>query len=566
MALVSPGVETREISTGGGVQAPGSSPAAIVIDAEWGPVGERVLIVNETELVSNFGEPNDTNAKRWFSAANFMSYAGALYVTRAIDDTTALNATDEGSGLLVKNDDHFETVAASGVQFIARYPGAMGDSIQAHVCDAEANFDGWVYEDEFDSAPGTSDYAAKYGSSADEMHVVITDENGLITGTPGSILETFGYISKASDAKSATGGNNYYKDVINETSQYVYVGDEPFETVGVGENAYGDPAKSSPAQAYASGTAVIALSLSGGVDGTPSTGDFVTAVSIFASPEDVEISAIITHDGGETVGDTTSVLVGAATTIANNRKDCMVVASPMTLDSTGGVAVDPLSQVNDYTSALTRSSYVVVDSGYKYQYDQYNDKNRWIPLNGDIAGLMSRLDRDYEPWFSPAGFSRGNIQNIVKLAWNPDQADRDALYKNSVNPIVNFPGSGVILYGDKTFVSKPGPFDRINVRRLFIVVKKAVKSYSQGLLFELNDAFTRSQFTNAVNQYLSNVQARRGLEEFKVIADTSNNTPQVLNNKQFVGDILIRPLNSINFIRLNFVAVRAGVEFSEIAG
>lgn len=566
MALVSPGVETREISAGGGVVAPGSSPGAIVIDAEWGPVDQRILIQSESELVTRFGEPNDTNAKRWFTAANFLSYAGSLYVNRTIDDAVALNATDFGVGRLIKNADHFETVSMSGIQVAAKYPGAMGDSISVEVCDDATVFTGWAYAGEFPSAPGTSDYADQYGSSNDELHAVVIDEDGLITGSPGTVLETYEYLSKASDAKNAVGGRNYYLEVINEQSRYIWIGDEPFSTAAGGELAYGDSAKTAPGPFASSGTA-ISLSLSAGVDSTPSPGDYSAALDIFASPEDVDISFILTADGGETVGnDSTAVLANQAITIANARKDCIVLASPMILDSTGSPATDPGASATAYGAALTRSSYAFVDSGYKYMYDRYADKNRWVPLNGDIGGLMSRLDRDFEPWFSPGGFTRGNIQNIVRLAWNPSQGERDALYKNFINPVVSFPGQGTILYGDKMFVSKPGPFDRINVRRLFIVVRKAVSSYATGLLFELNDSFTRSQFTNAVNQYLANIQGRRGLEEFRVIADTTNNDAQVINNNQFVGDILIRPLNSINFIRLNFIAVRAGVEFSEIAG
>lgn len=565
MALVSPGVETREISAGGSVTAPGSSPGAIVIDAEWGPVNVRTLINSEANLVRRFGEPNDSNAKRWLTAANFLSYVGSLYVTRAVDDDVALNSTDTGVGILISNDDDFESVSMSGIQFAAKYPGEMGDSIQVSVCDSEEAFDTWTHADLFSSAPGTSDYADQYGNTEDEMHVVVVDEDGLITGTPGTVLETFEFLSKASDAKNATGGKNYYRDVINTSSEYVWSGDEPLSTADVGEAEYGDRAKSTSGP-YATSDSPIDASLSGGEDSVPSPGDFVDALQQYASPEHVDISVILTADGAETVGDSTAVVANAAITIAEARKDCLVTISPMILDSTGATASDPLDSATTFAESLTRSSYAFVDSGYKYMYDRYADKNRWVPLNGDTAGLISRLDRDYEPWFSPGGFTRGNILNIVKLAWNPNQSDRDSLYKNFINPVVSFPGQGTILYGDKMFVSKSGPFDRVNVRRLFIVVRKAVAEYARGLLFELNDSFTRSQFVNAVNQYLANIQSRRGLEEFRVIADTSNNTPQVINNNQFVGDILIRPLNSINFIRLNFIAVRSGVDFSEIAG
>lgn len=563
MALVSPGVEIREISAGSSVAEAGSSPGAIVIDAEWGPVEERTLITNETELVSQFGEPNDTNARRWFTAANFLSYVGSLYVNRVVDAATAKNADDTGAGILIKNRTALDSITISGSKVVARYPGAIGDSIKVEVCDAAGNFTGWAFADSFTGAPGTSDYAAQFGSTLDEMHIAVVDEDGLITGTPGTVLETYEFLSKASDAKNEVGGNNYYKDVLNDQSAFVYGGDVPFEPVASGEVAYGTLATASGV--FATAAATIAISISGGVDSTPDTGDFSSGVDIYQNKEDVDISVILTADGGETLGASTSVLVNQAITHANTRKDCIVVASPMILDSTGGVSTTPATAASTFAASVTRSTYAFLDSGYKYQYDRYNDKNRWIPLNGDIGGLISRLDRDFEPWFSPGGFSRGQIQNSIKLAWNPNQTERDVLYKNFVNPVVSFPGQGTILYGDKMFTSKPGPFDRINVRRLFITVESAVADFAQGLLFELNDSFTRSQFVNAVTQYLANIQSRRGLEEFRVIADTSNNTAQVINNNQFVGDILIRPLNSINFIRLNFVAVRAGVEFSEIA-
>lgn len=565
MALVSPGVEIREISAGSSVVEAGSSPGAIVIDAEWGPVGQRTLITNESELVSTFGEPNDTNARRWFTAANFLSYVGSLYVNRAVDEAAAKNADDLGTGTLIKNSEHYESVTVSGIKFAARYPGAIGDSIQIQVCDSATTFSGWGLKANFTGAPGTSTDAANYGATNDELHIAVVDQDGLITGSAGTVLETYEYLSKAAGAKNDVGGTNYYVDVIRDQSAFIFAGTKELVTVSGAETAYGTTLPTASG-AYASDEAIISISISGGVDGTTTTSVLSSGIQVFANKEDVDISVILTADGGEALGAATHVVADAAIAIANTRKDVIVCVSPMILDATGGVDSGPAAEVTEFTAGLTRSTYAFVDSGYKYQYDRYNDKYRWIPLNGDIGGLISRLDRDYEPWFSPAGFSRGQIQNAVKLAWNPNQTERDTLYKDFVNPVVSFPGQGTILYGDKMFTSKPGPFDRINVRRLFMTVEASVEEYAQGLLFELNDAFTRSQFVNAVTQYLSNIQSRRGLEDFRVIADTSNNTAQVINNNQFVGDILIRPLNSINFIRLNFIAVRSGVEFSEIAG
>jgi len=251
--------------------------------------------------------------------------------------------------------------------------------------------------------------------------------------------------------------------------------------------------------------------------------------------------------------------------IAEFRKDCIVLVSPERSDVVNN-ALDIEDDVIEFRNDLRSTSYAVMDSGYKYMYDKYNDVYRWIPLNGDIAGLCARTDDERDAWFSPAGFNRGQIRNIVKLAWNPKQAERDLLYKNAVNPIVNFPGQGIIMFGDKTLLSKPSAFDRINVRRLFIVLEKAIARASQSTLFEFNDEFTRSSFVNLVTPFLRDVQGRRGITDFAVVCDETNNTGEVIDRNEFVGDIYIKPARAINFIQLNFVAVRTGVEFSEIIG
>ena len=564
MSLASPGINAVESEAGGGVQNLGSSPGAAVLDAVWGPANERVLITNEVELVTRFGQPTNENARRWYTINNFLSYVGAVYVARTVSDT-ARNATDTGTGVLIENTDDFQNADVSTYKFVSRYAGLLGNSIEISVCDSTAAFATWDYADSFNAAPGTSDHAGKFGSSADELHLVVVDKLGKITGTPGSVLETFGFLSKAIDGKNDVGGSSYYRKTINEQSNYIYSGAVALSTTEVGETAYGGSVED--AAAFATTETAIEETLTGGVLGTPTVGDASTTLGLFESKEDVDIDIIMTADGFEALGtDSSATFANAAITIAEKRQDCMVTVSPMILSSSGGVVATPAVSTATFFDAVTRSSYVFATCNYKWQYDKYNDVFRWIPDNGDIAGLISRLDRDFEPWFSPAGFNRGNIRNVTKLAWNPNQTERDNLYKNSVNPVVSFPGSGTILFGDKTFVSKPGAFDRINVRRLFMIVRKNVVNFSKSILFETNDSFTRGIFTSAVEQYLETVQAARGMEEFQVIADESNNTPGVLNANQFVGDIFIRPLNSINFIRLNFVAVRAGVEFSEITG
>jgi phage tail sheath protein FI len=236
--------------------------------------------------------------------------------------------------------------------------------------------------------------------------------------------------------------------------------------------------------------------------------------------------------------------------------------SSTVIDNAGSESTDLETLAND----LTRSSYVVMDSAWKYQYDKYSDVYRWVPLNGDIAGLCARTDTQRDPWFSPAGLNRGQIKNVVKLSWNPQKTERDTIYKAGINPVVTFPGEGTILYGDKTFQNRPSAFDRINVRRLFLILEKTIAKASRSTLFEFNDEFTRAQFVNLVEPFLRDIQGRRGIYDYRVVCDTTNNTPEVIDQNQFVGDIYIKPARSINFIQLNFVAVRTGVAFNEIVG
>ena len=286
---------------------------------------------------------------------------------------------------------------------------------------------------------------------------------------------------------------------------------------------------------------------------------------LFASAEDVDISLLMT---GKSIGGTNGEQISnyLVDNIAETRKDCIVLTSPDKADVVNNSGLDQSQDTVDFRNSCRSSSYLVIDSGYKYQYDKYNDIFRYVPLNGDIAGLCVRTDSQRDPWFSPAGFNRGQIKNIVKLAYNPDQADRDLLYKNGINPVATFPGQGTILFGDKTALSKPSAFDRINVRRLFIVLEKAISTAAKFSLFELNDEFTRAQFVSLVEPFLRDVQGRRGIYDYRVVCDETNNTGQVIDSNQFVGDIYVKPAKSINFIQLNFVAVRTGVSFDEVVG
>lgn len=414
----------------------------------------------------------------------------------------------------------------------------------------------WEYFYTVEKAPEQSDYQINFGNGAinsDEMHVVVVDEHGKFTGLPGTILEVYQGVSRATDGKTVDGGSNYFKDVINDSSQYIY-SIRALSGAGV-----------ATAENLANSTLdVVSMSFNCGKDGAdeaniPMT-NLATAYDLFASAEDIDISLILT--GKASSVNLPNYLVD---NIAETRKDCVVFISPQKGHVVNNVGQEADSIVS-FRNSLRSTSYAVLDSGYKYMYDRYNDIYRWVPLNGDVAGLCVRTDNTNDPWWSPAGLNRGQIKNLVKLAYNPRKADRDTLYKNGANPVVTFPGQGTVLFGDKTLLAKPSAFDRINVRRLFIVLEKAIATASKFTLFEFNDAFTRSQFKNLIVPYLRDVQGRRGVYDFLVVCDDSNNTPEVIDRNEFVGDIYIKPARSINFIQLNFVAVRTGVSFSEVVG
>jgi len=418
----------------------------------------------------------------------------------------------------------------------------------------------WEYFNNVDKAPGQSTYVALNGntSAKDELHVVVADEDGKFTGVPGAVLEVYKGLSRATDAKTADGATNYYKNVINDTSSYIWWASDRTGSVSNTALNVTSSTNSTP----------LTTSFAGGSDGADennvSVGVLASAYDLFGSAEKVDVSLILTGKsrGGTNGEQLANYLID---NIAEDRKDCVVFVSPekaTVVNNAGEQAADIVT----FRNGLRSTSYGVLDSGYKYMYDKYNDLYRYIPLNGDTAGLCVRTDTTRDPWFSPAGFNRGQVKNIIKLAYNPDKADRDILYKNGINPVVTFPGQGTVLFGDKTLLAKPSAFDRINVRRLFIVLEKAVATAAKFTLFEFNDEFTRAQFKNLVEPFLRDVQGRRGIYDFKVVCDESNNTGEVIDRNEFIGDIYIKPARSINFIQLNFVAVRTGVEFSEVVG
>ncbi len=417
----------------------------------------------------------------------------------------------------------------------------------------------WEYAAQFDNAPGTSDYASGLSGSSDELHIVVVDEDGVITGVPGSLLEKFASVSKAADAKAAQGGSNYYKNVLLG-SEYIYWMDHQASGLSGGGTVWGTNAQGITFKTL---TLPVTISLTGGVSqNTITSADIRTGYDLLADAETIDVNLIVM--GPHSLADGKYVIQN----IAETRMDCMVFVSPplaTVLNNPGDEATDILAARTDAAFNVS-SSYAVMDTGWKYQYDKYNDVYRWIPLNADIAGLCARTDSTNDPWWSPGGLNRGQIKNVVKLAYKPDKADRDLLYKKGVNPVVSFPGEGTVLFGDKTLLSKPSAFDRINVRRLFIVLEKAIATASKFQLFEFNDAFTRAQFRNLVEPFLRDVQGRRGVYDFRVICDETNNTGEVIDRNEFVADIYIKPARSINFITLNFIATRTGVAFEEVVG
>lgn len=557
---------------------------------------------------------------------NAVLNVAAFSVTTAPSGNVVAN-TISAYGTLVKNSDHYDTSFSSGVSgfgaWAGKYPGDLGNSLKVSVCSSANAFSDsdltgtitltagsntvtgsgtsfttelivgdfitangsaypvvaitnttslivgtaptttstpasgswgrrWQYATLFDRAPGTSAFAAARGGSSDEMHAVVVDEDGSFSGTPGTVLERYAFVSKAVNGKNSSGEASYYADVLNAQSAYIWWLTHP----GTTTTNWGGQASST----FGTDDIPSNASLLGGqTDNANLTdGNLQTAYDLFKSTDSADVSLLISGPASATLA---SYII---TNIAESRQDCVAFVSP----SRAAVVQNAGSEVAAITAfrnSLPSSSFGFMDGNWKYMYDKYNDKHRWVPLNGDIAGIAARADTGFDPWISPAGHTRGNVKNVVKLAWNPREIDRDDLYKIGVNPVATFAGQGVVLYGDKTLLNRPSAFDRINVRRLFIVVEKTIKRLAQSQLFEYNDEFSRSQFRNTVEPFLRDVKSRRGIVDFRVVCDDSNNTTSVIEQNKFVGDIFIKPARSINFIQLNFTAVGSGVSFQEVA-
>jgi phage tail sheath protein FI len=578
---VSPGVNVSEIDLTTAIPSVSTSVGAFAGRFQWGPALESTLVSSEVDLVDQFFKPAANTYEDFFTAANFLAYSGALRLVRVIDEDKARNAQEgaihvaTGEGLLIKNDTHFDSGLTFANTFYAKYAGAAGNELSIELCDYSGGLDGsgnevgftnWWVNTYFDAPPTTSAHVAARGGTNDELHVAVIDSTtGFFSGTANSVLEIYPFLSQASDARNSSGDLIHWKTHINNTSKYIRIGNETAKT----KSTYGtSTAATTTFQNTATG--IISAKLQGGSDGDYQAAEYSTAYDLFADTDQEDVSLIMAGGGGQGIIDTDKeTVIKKAIDIATTRKDCVAFYSPLKSDTVDqATAAGRLTEVKGFRNTQTNknTSYAFMDSGWKYQYDKYNAVYRWTPLNGDVAGLAARTDQQRDAWFSPAGYNRGQIKNVVKLAYNPSKAHRDELYSKQINPVVSFPGQGTLLFGDKTSQTRPSAFDRINVRRLFIVLEKAISTASKFSLFEFNDAFTRAQFRNMVEPFLRDVQGRRGITDFKVVCDETNNPGSVVDRNEFVGDIYVKPVRSINFIQLNFVAVSTGVDFTEVVG
>lgn len=581
---LSPAIVVREFDLTPVVPNVDTSLAGYVGAFKWGPVHVPTIIANENELAEEFGTPDTARAVDYHSCAQYLRYSGNLQVCRAISSDSvgganpAKNASLSGANLQIKNEDHWERQSLAQT-FFAKYPGEIGNSIAVSIfgvvsgdsagdyTSTNTNFDAWSYEDKFDDHPKTSQWASDFSGTVtnDEIHIAVIDSDGLITGTKGEVLETFAYVSVAEGAKTVDGGDNYVGTVINSASEYLWFGEWDSDTTIAGPN-WGDAPTVGGTIDYADQVTwsddSAKKGLSGGTDGgTLDAGDIATGFDEFEDVEQIDVSILIAP-GMANKTDQVTVVNDLAGIAGVTRKDCVAVTSPdrAAVVNNADPVTDTLSTTNDFTA----SSYLIVDNNYLRVYDKYNDNYIYIPAASTTAGLLAATDANYGPWYSPAGERRGEYVGVTNLSYSPSKAERDELYKKGVNPIVQFPGRGILLFGDKTKLARPSAFDRINVRRLFLALEKAVSVASRNFLFEFNDEFTRSEFVAIVNPLLREIRARRGIQDFFVQCDERNNTPEVIDRNEFIATLFIKPARSINFITLNFVATRTGANFEEI--
>ncbi len=532
MAL-SPGVETQEKDLTFNIRSITSNATGMIGLFRWGSAEELIKITtDEAELATRMGQPDNAVAQHFLCASNYLLYSSPLYLVRAVG-ASALNSVPTGqTPLLSKNDDDYEVASLSGISFIGRYPGELGNSLKISIADHQ-DYDNWEYKSNFIYTPVSG-----------QFNMVVIDEDGLISGTAGSVLEKYHLLSAVSGSKRVDGTSSYIGTVLQNQSNYVLLG----ETASIDLTTI---------------AGLYETSLIGGVDDNVignASSSITNAIAVLGNSEGTDIirafSAMLPASNAASLIDA-----------MDTRGDAIAFVAPE-LSDVFNAAGSEQSNISSYfnTTINKNTSYAFYVDNWKLVYDKYNDKNVWIPTDGDAAGLHARVFAQNEPWFSPAGLNRGQLKNVIKLAWNSSKPEREVLYPDSVNSVVSFKGEGTILFGDKTALKAPSAFDRINVRTLFIVIKEAISQAARYQLFELNDVITRAIFSNATERYLTNVQGRRGIQDFRVIADETNNNAQVIQSNEFVGDIYVKPAYSINFIKLNFSAVGADVNFSELEG
>lgn len=566
------------------------SIGAALVDALVGVGATNVAI--DSEAVSGLVDPTVFYDAGSYTLPANQTINGVTFTF--VTNTGLESGVTETTNAVIKNAEDFLTDASSlsNGSVYAKYPGTLGNGLGVLIVDAgvtDSDFANTAVinttklSDLFSDKPGTSDWATTRFDNTieDEVHVVVYTTNSRITGSKFEILETYEFLSKARDSKTADGAPNFYLDHVNNNSKWIYLLNEETAATGgvvsytagvrgaIGSSLVGNTAL--PFAQFATNINVDGVrtySLGGGTDGGAVTdANYTAGYDVFSDVETIDVNLLITGSQGIREGQSSQVVQKHVIKLAETRKDAMTFVSPsyaaaVTLPTDTKV----VEYFNNSSTGFNSTSYAVFDSGWKRQYDRYNDEYFWIPLNPDIAGISARTDLTNDAWFSPAGLNRGFIQNVVKLSFNPNQAQRDALYQKRVNPVITLRGQGTLLYGDKTALSRPSAFDRINVRRLFIVLEKAIATAARYQLFEFNDDLTRLTFVNAVEPFLNDVKVRRGVTDFKVVCDTSNNTQEVIDTNRFVADIYVKPARSINFITLTFTAVRSGVSFSEVTG
>ena len=573
--LVSPGVDVNEIDLTNVIPAVSTSIGGYAGHFRWGPAGELITITSENELQSTFGTPDGAHSVSFLVAASFLKYGNALKISRAVNGSDRNSVAGGGSAAVVgspiNNLGEFEnlTHGDNNEAFFARCPGAAGNKLQVIVGHGET-----FSNANFDFVPATSDYASTAGVGShvnDEIHVLVIDKEGYFSGTVGAILEKYQGLSLASDAKLDTGNTNYYKDVINKKSQFIFantlVGQYANADVNLSDSDVNtsavtfDEVSSTPLVTPNAGASTF--NFSGGVSTTAATTEVVAALELFNDAETVDVNLLFASPLATAANQKT--IEAKIVSVVNNRKDCVGFGSAPVDLHTNGSDSDKMTAITGNTPSA-KSNYFVTTSSSVQVYNKYLDRFDHITTSGYAAGLCANTDDVAEPWFSPAGFTRGQLLGVTKLVFNANQANRDTLYKAAINPITQFPGQGIVLFGDKTHTLKPSAFDRINVRRLFLVLEKAIATAAKFQLFELNDEFTRAMFRNMVEPFLRDVKGRRGITDFLVVCDETNNTGNIIDTNRFVADIYIKPARSINFITLNFIATRTGVEFSEVVG